>query len=116
MNIKGKLIKHLPLTTGEGKNGQWQKGGFVLEVPNDKYPKQIMFATWGDLVDTVSNITVGINVDVSFDVESREYQGKYFTDAKAWKVESIDSYAKVEPKVATKAPTKELSSDDDLPF
>lgn len=108
MNTKGKLIKHLPIQTGEGKKGTWQKGGFIIETTSGKFTKTIMFSTWGELVDSTKQITTGINVNVEFDLESREYNGKYFTDAKAWKVEGVDS---------TPTPVKKSNNNsDDLPF
>lgn len=121
MQIEGKLINHLPTQTGEGKNGQWEKGGFVIETPDPKYPKKIAFTTWGETVGTVGNIAIGSNVKVSFDVESREYNGKYFTDAKAFKVEVNKNGSFVEPQpktVTAKTPETFDNSNtlDDLPF
>lgn len=112
MEIKGKLIKHLPAQTGEGKNGQWQKGGFVLEFESGKFKKTIMFSTWGECVETTAQIPTGMKVDVSFDVESREYNDKYYTDAKAWKVVGSDS--PVTPSKITYS--KDNMPVDDLPF
>lgn len=110
MEIKGKIINHLPITTGEGAKGQWQKGGFVVEVEKGKFTKTIMFSTWGETVDAVRVMPTGMNVSVEFDLESREYNGKYYTDAKAWKVQGVDS-----SPVAKK--TYSTSNDpSDLPF
>lgn len=89
MQIKGKLINHLPTQSGEGKNGAWVKGSFVIETESDKYPKKVCFTTWGDIVDEVRTIAPGTNVQVSFDIDSREFQGKYYSEIKAWKVESV---------------------------
>lgn len=86
MVIKGKLISHLPQTSGEGKNGTWVKGGFIAEIPHDKFPKKVCFTTWGDAVAQTEGIAQNTDIEVSFEVESREYQGKWFTDAKAFKV------------------------------
>ena len=86
MDISGKIIQLLPAQTGNGKNGQWKKQEFILET-GDTYPKKVCIAVWGDKIDMAS-FKIGDALDVSFDVESREYNGKWYTDVKAWKVNS----------------------------
>ena len=87
MQITGKLISVLPNTSGEGKQGPWTKGGIIIETEDAKYPKKIAFTTWNDMVDTCESIAIGTAVRISFDLESREYQSKWYTDAKASKME-----------------------------
>ena len=84
MEITGKIIQQLPVQTGQGKNGTWKKQEFILET-GDTYPKKVCIAVWGDKID-LNNFKTGTVVDVSFDVESREFNGKWYTDVKAWKV------------------------------
>jgi hypothetical protein len=85
MEIKGKIVQLLPLQTGAGKNGTWKKQDFVIET-DGQYPKKVCIAAWGDKVGP-ETLQVGNDVNVSFDVESREYNGKWYTDLKAWKVD-----------------------------
>ena len=85
MDISGKIIQFLPVQTGQGKNGPWKKQEFILET-GDTYPKKICIAVWGDKIDMAS-FKPGDMVDVSFDVESREYNGRWYTDVKAWKID-----------------------------
>jgi hypothetical protein len=85
LELKGRIVQVLPLQQGEGRNGNpWKKQEYILEVPG-QYPKKVCFNVWGDKVDTF-----GIRQDeeliVSFDVESREYNGRWYTEVKAWKV------------------------------
>lgn len=85
MDLTGKVIMVLPKQTGEGKNGQpWQKQDYVMEY-GDRYPKKLCFNLWGDKVDSI-NIQNGDEVTVSFDVESREYNGRWYTEVRAWNV------------------------------
>lgn len=86
MDISGKIVQMLPLQSGQGKNGTWKKQEFILET-GDNYPKKVCIAVWGDKID-MSQFKTGQLVDVSFDVESREYNGRWYTDVKAWKVVS----------------------------
>lgn len=85
MEISGRLVQTLPTQSGMGKNGEWKKCSFVIETA-DKFPKKICIIAWKDLVDQVQQISIGTELKVSFDVESREYNGKWYTDVKAWKV------------------------------
>ncbi|MEI6881122.1 MAG: DUF3127 domain-containing protein, partial [Bacteroidota bacterium] len=91
LEIQGRIVKILALETGDGKNGTpWQKRGFVIET-EDQYPKKICFNAWGDKVQQVNSLKDGDKVKVSFDVSSREYNEKWFTDLRPWKIESAGS-------------------------
>lgn len=116
MELKAKLIQLLPLQTGEGKNGPWKKQDIILET-DGKFPKKVCVAIWGDKIDS-AKLQVGNLLNVSFDVESREYNSKWYTDIKAWKVE-VDGSAPSSPASAPSdytdiPPPSEVK--DDLPF
>ena len=84
MEITGKLINILPLVTGQGKNGEWRKQEIVIET-QAQYPKKVCLSLWGDKIDLLK-AQVGDMITLSFDLESREYNGRWFTEARAWKV------------------------------
>jgi hypothetical protein len=84
MQITGKIIIILPLQSGKGKNGDWKKQEFILET-NDQYPKKILFSVWGNKIDS-DQLVIGNIVQVDFDIESREYNSKWYTEAKVWKI------------------------------
>lgn len=117
MEISGKLIQVLPTQTGMGKNGEWKKNSFVIETA-DKFPKKICIIAWKDLVDQVQQIPTGSQVNVSFDVESREYNGKWYTDVKAWKIVTSGSPGGAGYRAEAPIPTSEPpgTGTDDLPF
>jgi hypothetical protein len=85
MQLTGKIVQLLPLQSGTGKNGVWKKQDFILEVPGN-YPKKVCLSVWGDKIDE-SKIREGNQLTVDFDIESREYNGRWYTDLKAWKLE-----------------------------
>jgi Domain of unknown function (DUF3127) len=91
MEIKGKITQLLPLQTGEGKNGPWRKQEFILET-EAQYPKKVCIAAWGDKFNN-DLIQIGKTVNVSFDVESREYNTRWYTDIRAWKIEGGEAGA-----------------------
>ena len=84
MEISGKITRILPEKSGTSARGQWRKQEYILET-QDQYPKPICFMVWGDKIDDFG-IQVGQELQVSIDIESREYNDRWYTDVKAWKV------------------------------
>lgn len=85
MQITAKLIQLLPLQTGTGKNGQWKKQDIIVEA-DGQYPKKICISVWGDKINE-SQLKPGNRLKIDFDVESREFNGRWYTDVKAWKID-----------------------------
>ena len=85
MELKGKVIQLLPLQSGMGRKGQWRKQEFILETQS-QYPKKVCLSIWGDKIDQFG-VNEGDDVSVAVDLESREYNGRWYTDVKAWKIE-----------------------------
>ena len=90
LELVGKLIQTLPEQSGEGKNGIWRKKEFVIET-GDQYPKKVCMVVWGDRINMLDTIKPGDTLKVGFDLESREYQSRWYTDIKAWKIEAMGS-------------------------
>ena len=82
-----KLIKKMPQIVGNGKNGIWIKNELIFET-TDNYPKKVCISVWGDKIN-ITEFIEGDTYAVDFDIESKEYNGKWFTDLKAWKIEGI---------------------------
>lgn len=86
MEITGKIIFALPEQGGTSKAGNaWRKREYVLET-QETYPKKVCFNLFGDRIDQYP-MNVGDDVKVSFDLESREYNGRWYTDVRAFRVE-----------------------------
>lgn len=89
MEIKGKLQIILPITEGQGKNGPWRKQEFVIETM-DQFPKKIFMNVWGDKVDDFKKYKIGDILTCSLDISSREYNGRWYTDIRAWRIQQGD--------------------------
>jgi hypothetical protein len=89
MEIKGRLFKKLPVQTGQGRNGEWKKQEIVLELEGT-YPKKVCIAVWGEKIN-VASFQEGVMLNAFVDVESREWQDKWYTDVKAWKIDVLDN-------------------------
>lgn len=89
MEIQGKIVQVLPLQSGVGKQSgkEWKKQEYILESNTDsQFPKQICFSLWGDRIDQFQ-LTVGELVTVQIDIESREFNGRWYTDIRAYRVD-----------------------------
>ncbi len=85
MQLTAKLAAILPEQTGNGKNGTWKKQDIIVET-DGQYPKKVCISLWGEKYDR-NLLKVGSKLTISFDIESREFNGKWYTDVKGWKVE-----------------------------
>ena len=116
LEIKGRIAKVLNTESGTSKAGKhWEKGGFVLDTGAD-YNPEVCFGCFGDKgMALVSTIKEGQEVNVSFNVSSREYNGKYYTQVDAWKVDLLSG--NLEQQAADIVERADLGADDDgLPF
>ena len=111
MNIKGKIIQVMEEQSGESAKGPWRKQEYVLET-DGQYPKKVCFMAWNDKIDEFA-IKEGHVVDVGIDLESREYNGRWYTDVKAWKVTND---ATVSPLPDDKPDNIDDDLGDDIPF
>ena len=122
MEIKGKIIHVLPLQEGVSKAGNpWKKQEYVLET-FDQYPKKVCFEFFGDKVDQ-NHAQIGDEVVLSFYLESREYNGRWFTSVRGWKlekasVEAAPAMDQMSSMAMADIPPFPAAADnnDDLPF
>ena len=94
MEIEGKIIAVLPAREGvSSRTGSpWMTQDYVLET-HDQYPRRCCFNVFGSDKIQLFNIQIGEELRVSFDIDAREYQGRWFNSIRAWKVERIDPNA-----------------------
>lgn len=115
MEITGTVVSLLPLQTGAGKNGTWKKQEFILETPG-QYPKKVCLSLWGEKVDE-TRLNIGEKITASINIESREYNGRWYTDVRAWKVAKGNGGGQNEAPPIDSSFTPDASSgSDDLPF
>lgn len=82
MEISGKVIQVMQEVNGQGKSRMWRKQEFVVQQPG-QYPKNVCMTLWGDKIDRYA-LKDGMQVRAKVDVESREYNGRWYTDIKVW--------------------------------
>ena len=92
MEIEGRIVQDLPLQSGTSKAGNpWKKKEWVLETFGS-YPRKVKFHVFGDRVDTL-RIENGKDYVLSFDLESREFNGRWYTDVSVYAARERQSEA-----------------------
>ena len=90
MEVVGKIIQVLPLQEGVGRNGNpWKVQPYVLETL-DQYPRKVHFEVFGEDRIKQNPCDVDQLVTVSFDIESREFNGRWYTSIRAWRIQQGD--------------------------
>ena len=133
LEIEGTLAQKLPLQSGTSARGPWAKQEFILEYPDGNYTSRACFTAWGqEKVQDLAAYQVGDKVKVSFNLKSREYNGRWYTDLQIWRIapasqpsapaaSAAPDYGSV-PAFQAPAPTVEdmpaesSMEEDDLPF
>ena len=85
MIVKGKFIKELETKSGTSAKGEWSKKDIILELENNR---KLCVTLWNEL--TKLNFKDGEELQVHINLESREFNDKYYTDVKAWKIDKSE--------------------------
>lgn len=117
------MIAVLEPKGGTSRNGnEWKVQEYVIET-HDQYPRRMCFDVFGDDKIKQFNIQIGEELNVSFDIDAREWQGRWFNSIRAWKVERVGAAPQVPPTEAPFPPMNTAPADfsatdekDDLPF
>ena len=129
MELQGKVIAVLPARSGVSARGEWKSQSFVIET-HDSFPRKMVFDVFGEERLTRFNIQLGQEVNVSFDIDAHEYNGRWFNNIRAFDVRLVDpntvsaapaaQAAPAAPQQPANAPVppqpEQSNSDDDLPF
>lgn len=106
MEVSGKVIQILPLQEGIGRNGNpWKVQTAILET-QDQYPRKVCFEIFGE--DRIKNNPFNVDdvITISFDIESREFNGRWYTSIRAYRVQqgAVDAAAPAATPAAPVAP------------
>ncbi|MCF0159259.1 MAG: DUF3127 domain-containing protein [Bacteroidaceae bacterium] len=125
MELSGKIIAVLEKRDGIAKTtgNPWSVQSYVLET-HDQYPRKMCFDVFGEDKISQFNIQTGEEVTVSFDIDAREYQGRWYNTIRAWKVERPQAQPNAGTPVPPEVPFPTVTPGDllteggadDLPF
>ena len=122
MDLNGTVIQILPEQRFNGKNGEVVKNQFVIEH-GGQYKKKAVFSVLGEDRWKQMNFFEGADVQVSFDVDAREWNGKWFGELLAWRVQNVSGQQQQQSAVPNAKPMPQPQQEetskngaDDLPF
>ena len=126
MEFEGTVWSVLPVVKGTSARGEWTKQEVVFEQPGE-FNRKVCVSFWGDRAQEAGTLQKGETVAVSANVESREYNGRWFTEVRAWRIVRKAAQSQPQGPAADGLPpldafaSEEASSDsvsevDDLPF
>ncbi len=111
-SLKGKLHKIFPV---ESKTETFQTREFVVET-QETYPQFVKFQLTQDKCGLVDSMQEGMEVEVQFDLRGREWNGKYFTNLQAWRIERAGDAGETPADSPAKDIDVDVDFDNDLPF
>ena len=110
LELEGRIAQKMNVQSGTTARGAWSKQEFIFEYQEGNYPSQVCMHVWGDdKVKELDKYQVGDKVRVSFNLGSREYNGRWYTDVRVWRIEP----AVAQP--APQMPEPPMPVVDDLP-
>ena len=114
--ITGKLVKALDVESGTSKAGkEWKKQSFVIDT-GAQYNPEVCFSLFGeDKIAMIEGLQPGMEIEVSFNLSSREYNGKYYHNIDAWRINKAAA-AVVEDMPQAPLNSLDAEEEDDLPF
>ena len=120
LELKCKLLDKLAVQNGTSARGPWSKQDFIVETL-EQDPRKICMNVWGqDKVNELQGFNPGEMLTISINIESREFNGRWYTDVRAWKIQREGA---AEPQAAPAVdPFMNVSASDaeddggDLPF
>ncbi|MFI3282969.1 MAG: DUF3127 domain-containing protein [Rikenellaceae bacterium] len=129
MEFEGTVFQILPVVSGTSARGEWQRQDVVFEMQDGSFARKVA-VTFFNKPNDVASLKIGAAYTVSFNIESREYQGRYYTSVTAWRVQPKQveapaptaapaAYPTAAPVMPTAEPSFSSSADsevDDLPF
>ncbi len=86
MELEGRVVSILALEGGTSAKGSWKKQSVIIETLTD-YPKKVCITVWGDKTASLNSLHAGDIVSMSVELESREFNGKWYTDVRAYRIE-----------------------------
>ena len=132
LELEGTIRQKLGVQSGMSSRGSWSKQEFVLEYPDGNFTSQVCMLAFGqDKVQELDKYQVGDRVKVSFNLKSREFNGRWYNDLQIWRISPAGEAQPVAPAApayvqpaapAPMAPAPTLedmpgdAADDDMPF
>ncbi len=98
LEIEGTLMRKMGVQSGNSARGAWEKQEFLVECQEGRFPTQVVFTAWGqDKVSELNKFQLGSQVKVAFNINCREFNGKWYTDLRMWRISAVSAQAQPDP-------------------
>ena len=122
MEIVGKVVQLGTLIEGNSPRGPWKKQELIIETL-EQFPKKVCLMCWGDRVNDANSFFVGQTIKAQISIESREFNGKWYTDVRAIRLDVDQPTAQPVAQQPMQQPLPPMNEEyfasdngDDLPF
>ena len=102
MQTKGTFKQTAGYQEGTSAKGAWKKCVAVFEIANGQFTENVAFTCFGNMADNAASLKAGNRYVIDFDIKSREYNGKWYTDVNAWRFAEDDEQPVQQPAPAPK--------------
>ena len=89
IKVEGRIIQKLEIETGTSARGEWKKQNFIIETV-EQYPRKICIGIWTNQIPMLEQFQVGDMIWAYVNIESREFNGKWYTDVNGHRIESVN--------------------------
>ncbi len=117
LELEGTIIQKLDIQSGQSARGPWSKQEFVVEYQVGNFPTKVCMNVWGeDKIKDLEKYQIGDKVNISFNLSSREYNGRWYSDIRAWRIEPAGVQHAEQPVPPPAIDDFPEIDDEDLPF
>ena len=116
--LEGRIISIMGMQEGVSSRGPWRKQEFILET-QEQYPKKVCICCWNEKIDELNSYRSGDLIKVAVNIESREFNNRWYTDIKAWRMERLGEEVPSQERIPANDDVVGMSfseEEDDLPF
>ena len=86
--VEGRIIQKLDVESGQSARGPWQKQNFIIETTDSQFPRKVCIGLWTNQIPILQSYQIGDMIRAYINIESREFNGRWYTDIRAWKLEN----------------------------
>ena len=92
MEIIGKVVRLGTLIEGTSARGPWRKQELIIET-EEQFPRTVCLICWTNQIDEIQKFAPGQTIKAQIHIESREFNGKWYTDVRVWRFDPIGATA-----------------------
>lgn len=114
MEIIGKVFQLGNVVEGTSARGPWKKQELIIETV-EQFPRKVCLSCWGDRVAEAANFAIGQMIKAQISIESREFNGKWYTDVRPFRFDNAETATQVQPQAKPQPQTQPQHTSQPMP-